>query len=234
MRLSLRPSATILTLALLLHTGLGAGAQDAENQEIFNISNAIKQNIENCNYKSAIDGLTDYIKNYPQSAEAHYLLGQCLMNIKKFTDAKLDLKAAMKNGAGGKFTVLANELMFKLPKNVTAPKQKFASAKMHGHKVAAAGFARPQIISFVADWAEPCKQLSTDLDKVKGQYGEQVDIVRVNVDDPKNQKIMDQYEISPIPTVVFLDPEGKVTNYFVGYANEGELDDSVKKALNKS
>lgn len=234
MRLSMKALRCSVTLALCWQAVTCAYGQDVENLEIFNISKAVQQNIDNCNYKSAIDSLTAYLKNSPQSAEAHYLLGQCLVNIQKFAEAKLDLKAAMKNGAGGKFTLLANQLMVKLPKNYSAPKQKYANAKVHGHKVAAAGIPRPQVIDFYADWDEPSKQLSTDLDAIKEQYGEQVEILRVNIDDPQNQAIVDQYEVSPVPTVVFLNTDGKINNYFVGYSGKTELDDGVKKVLNKS
>ena len=197
---------------------------------------AVQQKIDAGDCKSASSLTSTLLKSNPADARAHYLLGQAQFKLGKFAPAKVELKEATKLAVAQHLTdvaMSANDLMIKLPKELSAPHQKFAVAKIKGRKVAAAGFARPRLLSFYAAWAEPCKQLSVDLDKVHTEYGEQLEIVKVDVDDPSNQKMMDQYDISPVPTVVFLDTEGKVTNYFVGYDSATELNSSVKKALNK-
>jgi thiol-disulfide isomerase/thioredoxin len=197
------------------------------------IPDPARKAIDSSNWKAAIPALEGYLRTEPASAEGHYLLGEALAKSKKYTAAKPELKKALRLGAGGEFTLAANKLLLELPKDVVAPKQKFANARIKGRRVAAAGFAHPRILSFTAAWAEPCKQLKTDLDKVQGQYGTQLDVSSIDVDDPKNEKLMEQYDVSPIPTVVFLDSDGKVVNYFVGYSNNDDLDSSVKKVLNK-
>jgi thioredoxin-like negative regulator of GroEL len=88
--------------------------------------------------------------------------------------------------------------------------------------VAAAGIALPCILSCSARWAEPCKQLQVDLDKARSEFGEQIEIDAVDVDDPKSEDLMNQYEISPIPTVVFLDAQAKVVSFLIGYSDPSE------------
>ncbi len=197
------------------------------------IPDAARQAIDKSNWKGAIPVLETYLATDPESAEGHYLLGESLAKTKKYAAAKPELRKALRLGAGGEFTLAANQLLLELPKEVVAPKAKIGAARIKGRRVAAAGIAHPRILSFTAAWAEPCKQLKTDLDKVQGQYGTQVDVSSIDVDDPKNEKIMEQYDVSPIPTVVFLDADGKVVNYFVGYSATDDLDGSVKKVLNK-
>jgi thioredoxin 1 len=225
----------IITLAILSAPVIEALAQDSSSSAAKLAE--IQQKIDAADFKAATNLSSAYLKSNQTDAKAHYLLGQSLFKLGKFAQSKVELKEAIKMASAphmNDVAVVANALLIKLPKDLSAPHQKYSVAKIRGRKVAATGFARPRLLSFYAAWAEPCKQLSVDLDKVHTEYGEQLEILKVDVDDPANQKIMEQYDISPVPTVVFLDTEGKVTNYFVGYDSATELNSSVKKALNKN
>ncbi|HEY9680911.1 MAG TPA: thioredoxin domain-containing protein [Oculatellaceae cyanobacterium] len=195
--------------------------------------------VENNEWKSAAPALEAFVKSEPASAEGHYLLGKSLFNLKRYPEAKEALRKALKLGQGDNFSKQANEMLLKMPKAVIAPRQVdlhlgTSRATIKGRRVAAAGIARPRVLSFTAKWAEPCKQLQSDLDKAKTEFGEQIEISTVDVDDPKNEELMNQYEVSPIPTVVFLDAQGKVVNFLIGYSDPAELERSIKKVLNKS
>ncbi|HEY9758034.1 MAG TPA: thioredoxin domain-containing protein [Oculatellaceae cyanobacterium] len=193
--------------------------------------------VENSEWKAAASALQAYVKSESASAEGHYLLGKSLFNLKRYPEAKEELRKALKLGQGDNFSNRANEMLLKMPKAVIAPRQVdlgTSRATIKGRRVAAAGIARPRILSFSAKWAEPCKQLQSDLDKAKTEFGEQIEISTVDVDDPKNEELMNQYEVSPIPTVVFLDAQGKVVNFLIGYSDPAELERSIKKVLNKS
>jgi thioredoxin 1 len=225
----------IIALVILSAPVIEALAQDSSSSPS-NLAE-IQQKIDAGDFKAASNLSSAYLKSNQADAKAHYLLGQSLFKLGKFAQSKVELKEATKMASTQHLkdvAVAANDLLIKLPKDLSAPHQKYSVAKIKGRKVAAAGFARPRLLSFYAAWAEPCKQLSVDLDKVHTEYGEQLEILKVDVDDPANQKVMEQYDISPVPTVVFLDTEGKVTNYFVGYDSATELNSSVKKALNKN
>jgi thioredoxin-like negative regulator of GroEL len=225
----------IITLAILSASVIEAQAQDSSSSP--SKLAEIQHKIDAGDFKAASNLSSTYLKSNQTEAKAHYLLGQSLFKLGKFAQSKVELKEATKMASAqhmNDVAVAANDLLIKLPKDLAAPHQKYSVAKIKGRRVAAAGFAHPRLLSFYAAWAEPCKQLSVDLDKVHTEYGEQLEILKVDVDDPANQKIMEQYDISPVPTVVFLDTEGKVTNYFVGYDSATELNSSVKKALNKN
>ncbi len=120
----------------------------------------------------------------------------------------------------------ANDLLIKLPKDLSAPHQKYSVAKIKGRRVAAAGFARPRLLSFYAAWAEPCKQLSADLDKVHTEYGEQLEIVKVDVD--KNQEAAQSLGIQSIPTLILF-KEGKILWKQSGVVQAKQLEQVVKQ-----
>ncbi len=230
--------AGVLTIATG-QTAFPPSASAGDAPQPIAVTKPIPQNainaVENNDWKQAAAALQEYVKSEPGSAEGHYLLGKSLFNEKKYADAKDELRKALRLGHGDNFSAKANDMMMQMPKNIVAPKKlQLTQAKIKGRKVAAAGISRPRILSFSAKWADPCKQLQVDLDKAKTEFGEQVEIYTVDVDDPKNETLMNQYEVSPIPTVVFLDAQGKVVNFLVGYSDAAELERSIKKVLNKS
>jgi thioredoxin-like negative regulator of GroEL len=203
-------------------------------QDSIDVPDLARSAMEHADWKKATPLLEKFVLNHQASTEGLFLLGKAYAEQKKYDLAKSELRRALRLGQGDSISVAANTILLTLPKKIISPKQKVERATLKGHKVAAAGIERPRVISFYAGWAEPCKQLKIDLEKAKGEFGEQLEFYTVDVDDPKNEKLIDQYDVSPIPTVVFLDESGKVVNYFVGYSNFEELDNSIKRVLHKS
>ena len=58
---------------------------------------------------------------------------------------------------------------------------------------------KPVIVDFWAEWCGPCRKLGPILDEISVEYGEKVDVVKVNVDD--NPAIAAEYGITSIPAV---------------------------------
>jgi thiol:disulfide interchange protein DsbD len=74
---------------------------------------------------------------------------------------------------------------------------------------------KPVIIDFYADWCAPCRELDEvtfhDPEIVKQA---QRDFIMIKVDltqkgNPVHERLLDQYGVKGVPTVVFLDPQGK-------------------------
>lgn len=58
----------------------------------------------------------------------------------------------------------------------------------------------PTLIDFHATWCGPCKAMAPVLDQVKSELGEQVRIIKVDVD--KNQAAAQAFKVRGVPTFV--------------------------------
>ncbi|MFH5879221.1 thioredoxin [Arthrobacter sp. NA-172] len=72
---------------------------------------------------------------------------------------------------------------------------------------------KPVIVDFWAEWCGPCRKLGPILDEISVEYGDKVDVVKLNVDD--NPGIAAEYGITSIPAV-YLFSGGEVKSTVIG------------------
>ncbi len=66
----------------------------------------------------------------------------------------------------------------------------------------------PTLIDFSAEWCGPCKMMKPILDQVKNMLGDQVRIIKIDVD--KNLSIAATHQVQGVPTLIlFKDGEIK-------------------------
>lgn len=58
------------------------------------------------------------------------------------------------------------------------------------------------LVDFHATWCGPCKTLSPILEEVKKELGEELRIIKVDVD--KNTKLAEKYQIRGVPTMLLF------------------------------
>lgn len=82
---------------------------------------------------------------------------------------------------------------------------------------------RPKVLEFYADWADSCIRLKPMLERLKEQYGSLIDFQSIDVDDPASAPLVEQYEVSPIPALIFVDNSNQVVAYSIGYSSEERI-----------
>ena len=61
---------------------------------------------------------------------------------------------------------------------------------------------KPILVDFYADWCAPCKAMNAILKSVKSKMGDQIRILKINVD--KNQAVADKFNVRGIPTLILF------------------------------
>lgn len=67
---------------------------------------------------------------------------------------------------------------------------------------------KPTLLEFYADWCTTCQIMAPMLADLKQSFGDQINFVMLNVDNPKWLPELTHFRVNGIPHFVFLDPEG--------------------------
>ena len=84
------------------------------------------------------------------------------------------------------------------------------------------------IVDFWATWCGPCRMLSPLLDEVEAEMEDQVEVVKVNVDDA--DEIAMRFRIMSIPTLLFF-KNGAIVDRSVGAMPKSALVDKINANL---
>jgi thioredoxin 1 len=67
-----------------------------------------------------------------------------------------------------------------------------------------ASHSKPILVDLWADWCSPCLVLSPLLERINSEFGDQIGIAKVEVDDGDNMKIAGHYKVRGFPTVILF------------------------------
>ncbi len=79
---------------------------------------------------------------------------------------------------------------------------------------------KPVLVDFWAEWCGPCKMIAPILDEVSKDYGDKVQIAKINVDE--NQGVPAKFGIRGIPTLILF-KNGAVAAQKVGALSKSQL-----------
>ena len=79
---------------------------------------------------------------------------------------------------------------------------------------------KPVLLDFWAEWCGPCKMIAPILEEVTKEYGDKVQVAKMNVDD--NQATPAKFGIRGIPTLILF-KNGAVAAQKVGALSKSQL-----------
>ena len=82
---------------------------------------------------------------------------------------------------------------------------------------------RPTVIEFYADWCQACREMAPAMLTTERESENQLDVVLVNVDNPRWQDLVDRYDVNGIPQLNFFDNKGKLQGLSLGARTQEQL-----------
>lgn len=87
---------------------------------------------------------------------------------------------------------------------------------------------KPAIIDLYAIWCPPCKKLSPILEKIQKEYGEKIQIYKVDVD--KAPELAQLFEARSIPMMIFIPKNGKPFSV-IGLRPQEQIEQIISEKL---
>jgi thiol:disulfide interchange protein len=89
---------------------------------------------------------------------------------------------------------------------------------------AALSDGRPTVVEFYADWCEACRAMAPAMEAMEHRHHGQLDVVLLNVDNPRWQPQIDSYGVNGIPHLELLDRTGQRLGHVIGARADKDLE----------
>ena len=93
---------------------------------------------------------------------------------------------------------------------------------------------KPTVFEFYADWCEACKEMAPDMIELKKQTSNKVDVVLLNVDNPRWVDLINKYDVNGIPKLTFFDDKGIFKGFSLGVRKYSELNEIFLALINNA
>ena len=87
---------------------------------------------------------------------------------------------------------------------------------------------KPVILDFYAEWCGPCRALLPVLESASNDYGEDIVVAKINVDE--NPELATKFSVRSIPAV-FLMKNNSVVDKFTGVQSRTEIDKRIDNLI---
>jgi thiol:disulfide interchange protein len=88
----------------------------------------------------------------------------------------------------------------------------------------ALGNGRPTLVEFYADWCEACRAMAPAMEQMERRHRDRLDVVLLNVDNPRWQSELERYDVNGIPHLQLFDAAGRPRGHALGGRSEADLE----------
>lgn len=88
----------------------------------------------------------------------------------------------------------------------------------------ALGDGRPTLVEFYADWCEACRTMAPAMASVEQEHHGALDVVLLNVDNPRWQPELERYAVNGIPQLELFNASGDAVGRSLGARSRPELE----------
>ena len=75
---------------------------------------------------------------------------------------------------------------------------------------------KPTFLEFYAEWCEVCKEMAPKVADIKNEYETDINFVFLNVDNPKWEKYIRDFNVNGIPQLNLFDKDANLEFTFIG------------------
>ncbi|MEL6222124.1 MAG: thioredoxin domain-containing protein [Cyanobacteria bacterium J06627_8] len=90
---------------------------------------------------------------------------------------------------------------------------------------------KPTLVEFYADWCTTCQSMASTIDSLHTQYGADLNIVMLNIDDPQWRSQVDAFRVGGVPEYFLLASDQSLQDSFVGRVPYGILAQAIKTVI---
>jgi alpha-beta hydrolase superfamily lysophospholipase/thiol-disulfide isomerase/thioredoxin len=184
-----------------------------------------RESVSRGNLNAAAIQLRSAIAAAPNGAMAHLMMGSVQLKLQHYFLARQHLMQAARLGKGTAVSQQANNLL------LTMPQGNGTAMRGGGMQQQRQSMTPPTVLVFTANWCKPCEDMLDVVYQAKQKFANRVVFKTIDVDDAQNADIVDQYSIGPVPTTVFLLPNGRIAASQVGYAGMDGMLKGLRKIL---
>ena len=83
---------------------------------------------------------------------------------------------------------------------------------------------RPTLVEFYADWCEACRSMAPAMETMERRHQGELDVVLLNVDNPRWQPQIETYAVNGIPHLELFDQGGDRLGQVIGARTDEELE----------
>lgn len=83
---------------------------------------------------------------------------------------------------------------------------------------------------FYSNTCGPCRMMLPVVEELEKEFAGKIEVRKIELDNPVNHSLIEQYQISSIPTFI-IERDGQLVSQFMGMQSKNTLAEALNKAI---